>query len=154
MKKGLLITGVVILLAGIAFYISSIQKTQDPLPIDETSELTQNDEPQAEKVYSGILPCADCPGIDTTLILKPDNTYTQSSIYQERNEDEPFEITGEWNIEKGIPGNEDAEYYVLTEDSGNASYYLIENETTLVQLDQDRNLIDSPYNTSLTLQKG
>lgn len=146
--------GVVIVLALTAWYIQGIQKPNTSESPDQTSEVSENSEPQAEKVYSGILPCADCSGIDTTLILKPDNTYTQSSIYQERNEDEPFEITGEWNIEKGIPGNENAEYYVLTEDSGNASYYLIENETTLVQLDQEKNLIDSPNNTSLTLQKG
>lgn len=31
--------------------------------------------------YSGILPCADCPGIATDLVLKPDNSYLLISEY-------------------------------------------------------------------------
>ena len=34
--------------------------------------------------YEGTLPCADCPGIKTTITLKDDNTYTISEEYLER----------------------------------------------------------------------
>ncbi|GAB3353130.1 copper resistance protein NlpE [Lysobacter tyrosinilyticus] len=32
--------------------------------------------------FSGTLPCADCPGIDTKITLKPDGTYTLHEAYQ------------------------------------------------------------------------
>ncbi|HLT50596.1 MAG TPA: copper resistance protein NlpE N-terminal domain-containing protein, partial [Arenibacter sp.] len=31
--------------------------------------------------YSGILPCADCSGIETALILNADNTFVLTSLY-------------------------------------------------------------------------
>ena len=36
--------------------------------------------------YSGILPCADCEGIETTLQLNTDNTYTLTSSYLGKDE--------------------------------------------------------------------
>lgn len=152
MKKGLLITGIVIILAAVAFYISSIQKPQSN-EVTDTSEVTKNETPKEDKTYTGVLPCADCSGIDITLVIKPDNTYSLQSVYQGKNDDDPFEITGTWNIESGIPSDENATYYVLAEESGNAEYYLIKDEKTLVQLDQEKNLIDSPFDTILILQK-
>ncbi|HKJ42115.1 MAG TPA: copper resistance protein NlpE N-terminal domain-containing protein [Sunxiuqinia sp.] len=35
-------------------------------------------------IYQGVLPCADCPGIDYQLILKNDHTYSEKMIYQNR----------------------------------------------------------------------
>ena len=37
--------------------------------------------------YSGILPCADCSGIETKLSLKSDNTYLLSWKYLEKNDE-------------------------------------------------------------------
>ena len=34
--------------------------------------------------YQGILPCADCPGIDYQLTLKNNQTYSEKTIYQDR----------------------------------------------------------------------
>jgi hypothetical protein len=34
--------------------------------------------------YSGITPCADCPGIELTLTLKNDQTYEMTRVYKER----------------------------------------------------------------------
>ena len=34
--------------------------------------------------YRGVLPAADCPGIETTLTLKPDGTYSLHEEYLER----------------------------------------------------------------------
>ncbi|OOE82349.1 hypothetical protein BZG25_00400 [Salinivibrio sp. ML198] len=31
--------------------------------------------------YQGVVPCADCEGIDTTLTLNPDNTYSLTKTY-------------------------------------------------------------------------
>ena len=53
--------------------------------------------------YSGIIPCADCPGIETQITLNTDNTYQISRIYQDRDED-IFQNSGtfQWNADKSI----------------------------------------------------
>ncbi len=35
--------------------------------------------------YEAVLPCADCPGIKTTIVLNNDGTYQYTAEYQERN---------------------------------------------------------------------
>lgn len=49
-------------------------------------------------VFSGTLPCADCPGIDTTLTLKTDGGYLLHSAYRERNAS--FDEQGIWMVEQ------------------------------------------------------
>jgi copper homeostasis protein (lipoprotein) len=48
-------------------------------------------------VFTGTLPCADCPGIDTTLTLKPDGSYASHQAYRER--DSSFDDSGVWSVE-------------------------------------------------------
>ena len=42
-----------------------------------------------EGTYKGVFPAADCPGIETTLTLNPDKTFTLHSVYIDR--DSSFE---------------------------------------------------------------
>jgi uncharacterized membrane protein len=51
-------------------------------------------------VWSGVIPCADCPGINYSLSLNKDNTFEETMTYQERDVD-PFTRTGTWNITDG-----------------------------------------------------
>ncbi len=37
-------------------------------------------------LYKGTLPCADCPGINYRISLKPDSTFEESSFYMERSD--------------------------------------------------------------------
>ena len=46
-----------------------------------------------EGTYSGVMPCADCSGIETKISLKMDNTYQMSWKYMEKN-DEVYVNTG------------------------------------------------------------
>ncbi len=48
--------------------------------------------------FSGTLPCADCPGIDTTVALAADGTYTVEETYQDRKV-EPLKGDGTWTAE-------------------------------------------------------
>lgn len=59
-----------------------------------------------EGVYSGVLPCADCEGIETTLELKPDNSYELTSIYITP-EKEEFKQVGVWSIRENTLTLED-----------------------------------------------
>ena len=49
--------------------------------------------------FSGTLPCADCPGIDTTLELRTDGSFMLMETYQER-KGEPGMIEGTWTAEE------------------------------------------------------
>jgi len=53
--------------------------------------------------YSGIIPCADCPGIETRITLSKDNTYQMSRKYQEKGED-VFQASGtfQWNTDNSV----------------------------------------------------
>ena len=50
-------------------------------------------------VFTGTLPCADCPGIDTTLTLNRDGTYTVHDAYQGK-AGKPFDGDGTWTAEE------------------------------------------------------
>lgn len=48
--------------------------------------------------FSGTLPCADCSGIDTTIVLIGDGTYTLDEIYKDK-QDGNFKGGGTWTAE-------------------------------------------------------
>lgn len=48
--------------------------------------------------FKGTLPCADCPGIDSTIELKADGSYATHDVYQER--DASFDSAGTWTVEE------------------------------------------------------
>lgn len=70
-------------------------------------------------IYSGTLPCADCAGIDFTISLCKDNTYSLSRTYM-KNPEANFRTEGtfEWNEEgskitlKDAEGNEEFKFKV------------------------------------------
>lgn len=48
--------------------------------------------------FSGTLPCASCPGIDTTLVLDADGTYAITEAYQDQ-QGPAIEMDGTWTVE-------------------------------------------------------
>lgn len=56
--------------------------------------------------YTGVLPCMDCPGIETLLVINEDLTYTleQKKIETAENESTEFKTTGNfsWNEQGNI----------------------------------------------------
>ena len=93
--------------------------------------------------FSGTLPCADCPGIDTTIALAADGTYTLDETYQDRKV-EPIKGDGTWTAENdgkrirldpNSKADDDRLFEVLSNDE-------------IRQLDREGNAIDSnlPYN--------
>lgn len=88
--------------------------------------------------FEGTLPCADCPGIITTLMLYPDQTYQLQTVYIDR--DSSFTSKGSWKYDTNPPR------YVLIDDG---QQYQILNNDTLEALDQDGNPIESSLNYKL-----
>ncbi|MFC3717502.1 copper resistance protein NlpE [Luteimonas soli] len=49
--------------------------------------------------FEGTLPCADCPGIDSTLTLNADGTYSLHDAYRE-SDGATNDVTGTWTVEE------------------------------------------------------
>ena len=76
-----------------------------PAPVDvtPTDENLSSDNPGFDMkgfagTFSGTLPCADCPGIDTTLALNPDGTYEINQTYQD-SDGAAIRMDGTWTVE-------------------------------------------------------
>ncbi|MDZ4748339.1 MAG: copper resistance protein NlpE [Saprospiraceae bacterium] len=81
-------------------------------------------------MYKGILPCADCEGIETVLVLNTDNTFLLKTTYLGKPEGAPNEQTGamRWNTEE--------RFIVLAGISNTPNKYLV-GENKLTQLDMN-----------------
>lgn len=77
-------------------------------------------------VYEGTLPCADCPGIKTTIELRNNNTFTQHLEYLDR--DTEFNETGK------IEWNESGNDIILISENGGRQLFKVK-EGSLAMLD-------------------
>lgn len=50
--------------------------------------------------WRGVIPCADCPGINYNLSLSADNRFEETMIYQDRDV-QPYTRGGTWRLSKG-----------------------------------------------------
>lgn len=102
MKKNLFFWGVAALLLGLVSCKSGNKNTEAGEE-DQTVETVQAPVFDKAGVYYGVLPCADCSGIETTLELMGDQTYKLTQVYQEK-EDGRFESSGAltWDAENSI----------------------------------------------------
>jgi uncharacterized lipoprotein NlpE involved in copper resistance/uncharacterized lipoprotein YbaY len=89
--------------------------------------------------FSGITPCADCPGIDETLTLRSDGLFLLRRIYQDKSV-QPFVEHGRWTVA--------ADKLVLTNASGLQNYTKI-SDNTLRKLDTSGNPINTSANIDL-----
>jgi copper homeostasis protein (lipoprotein) len=104
--------------------------------------------------YHGVLPCADCPGIDTTVKLFGANPEATSGLYfihhayQERKSS--YNETGAWTLEKGTPDDASASVYVLKPKTGSGvTNFLQVGNNEIKQLDNDRKPFAGATNFSL-----
>lgn len=94
--------------------------------------------------FEGTLPCADCPGIDSTIELKGDGTYTLHDAYRE-SDGATNDVTGTWTVEAA------GKRIRLDPDSKEAQdrLYEVVSSDELRMLDIDGNPIDSGLDYSL-----
>ncbi|HUE43835.1 MAG TPA: copper resistance protein NlpE [Candidatus Sulfotelmatobacter sp.] len=105
--------------------------------------------------YHGVLPCADCPGIDTTVRLfaatdgqKTHGLYTIKHTYQERKSS--YTENGTWTLEKGTPDDTSASVFVLKpKTSSGVTNFLRVGDDEIRQLDNDRKPFSGSANFSL-----
>src|SRR5271156_3123085 len=140
-----------ILAATQSSHILSAQTTTTPKQDSATAKSPM----QLVAQYRGVLPCADCPGIDTTLSLLANSPndlahtrYVLKSSYQERNN--TFTETGTWSVVHGTPDNPDATVYQLKpKNGGQPTNFLRVSDNEILQPDSERRRIDSKLNFSL-----
>lgn len=132
-------------------------------PAPTNASVVKNDSLGVANVYEGVLPCADCSGIETTLkIYAGDGTmethkFELTSVYKGKEPENKFTQTGNYNFERGIGEDPDGTIYVLNWDKPETDHiYYGYNSTKpekLYLLDNKREIIESELNYSLTLKK-
>lgn len=98
-----------------------------------------------EGVYEGILPCADCEGIQTAVELKADNTFKKSEEYLGE-EDAKFETTGAFFWDKT------GSIVVLENKEGEKESYRV-GEGSLTMLDAEGNSVEGELVDAYILRK-
>lgn len=129
----------ILMAAAAAFVLTSCEKkaenveTQEPVSVvDETHD--SHEMAAAESwvgTYAGTLPCADCPGIETEIMLHHDNTYMKSEKYLETEGENELKEDGT------ITWNADKTQFTLTPngDKAPASFKVSEGKITLLNAD-------------------
>lgn len=95
--------------------------------------------------YKGTLPCADCQGIETTLTIANDSSFTRVMKYMGKKDNNEFTENGKykWNAEGSIIELEGL--------SAPAKYQVAENK--LIQLDQEGKVVTGELAESYVLVK-
>lgn len=95
--------------------------------------------------YKGVLPCADCEGIETEITLSKDETYTKKTKYLGKDE-KVFEELGDytWKADGNTLSLEGI-------DSDPVQYFVSEN--SLTQLDTEGNKITGDLSEKYILKK-
>jgi uncharacterized lipoprotein NlpE involved in copper resistance len=94
--------------------------------------------------YDGVTPCADCPGIETTVLFKPDYVFVETLKYKERNTS--FADTGRWSISHKI-------ITVSFSKQGNERFFLIKNDSSVAILDANKKEINGAIGKLYILKK-
>lgn len=131
MLKVLLVIGVVGII-GLALWTSSKMKvTSQSVPISSESSPSNQ---TVMATYQGMLPCGDCSGIETTLILYQDpetknpTTYQMTSVYTGKNVS-PLVENGSWSIIGGQGVNRNSVIYKLILTTGSIQNFLKTNDS-------------------------
>lgn len=95
-----------------------------------------------EGTYKGTFPAADCPGIETTLTLNNDRTFTLDSKYIDRNQ--TFNESGKYTLKGNL--------LTLVSNDGEKEYYKVE-ENRLRKLDRDKKEITGDLAEHYILKK-
>lgn len=93
--------------------------------------------------FSGVLPCADCPGIRYRLELLADRAFVLESVYLDRNEDRPLFDLGSWDL------SSDGRILVLAGGREAPRRFLIDGTDRLTLLDLEGRQIESSLDYSL-----
>lgn len=110
---------------------------------EPTQEKSQQDSFSGK--YSNVIPCADCPGIETTVSFNADSTFIENMKYLERNSS--FSDTGRWRISNKI---------IMVSFPSKSSlhrFYRIKSDSVIAILDADKKEIKGALTNNYLLKK-
>ena len=113
-------------------------------PIPDAAHTSQNSLDYAG-TYTGVLPCADCPGIKTEITLNADNSFTKKMTYLERKEAGIFKEKGTYSW--------DAAGQTITREGIHAPNQYFVGENTLTQLDMEGKKVEGDLADLYILKK-
>ena len=93
-----------------------------------------------QQSWRGVLPCADCEGIETSLFLQKDGTWVMNQRYQGAKEPSSFATYG--------PGRVRRKSWILRDTTGEKTYFRAKGEG-MEMLDREGNPIESQFNYTL-----
>lgn len=103
----------------VAFTFTSCKNSS---PVQQNEKMADNSENALDwdGVYSNVLPCADCEGLQTTIVLNKDQSYEKTTRYLGKEMDAIVK-TGKFSWDKdgqnivleGNPGEEATHYFVM-----------------------------------------
>lgn len=93
-----------------------------------TSEHTAYNSLDWQGTYQGVLPCADCAGIEYTLTLNDDLTYILTQVYQGKEDTKALTSEGKFHWEKN------GSVITLEDESDTPNQYFV-GENILMKLD-------------------
>jgi copper homeostasis protein (lipoprotein) len=99
--------------------------------------------PDVPVVFEGVLPCADCAGIDHRLVIGAGQRYDLGMRYLGREQDAEHAETGSWSFDPA------AGKVTLRSDGGNTRYFRVIDGQALRMLDRQGEEIESALNYAL-----
>jgi heat shock protein HslJ len=132
MKRKLVIYGLSTLMIGMVSCKSKQKETQCTKPVVAASAADSRNLPAWEGFYSGVLPCADCSGIQISLELSKNQTYTLRRTYIGKGDDS-FDSSGKITLDK--------KKNRITFGEGEDKMQFLAGENSLTVLDREGKLI-------------
>lgn len=148
MKKALLLASIFA-----TFVLTSCnntkEKIEEVIEVETDSETPDNRHNSKSSLdwagtYEGVLPCADCPGIKTTLILNDDETYHVEQVYEDLETEFSNEGTFKWNDAGSI-------VYLKVDDNMEFQFKIEENQVRM--LNQKGKAIEGEHAESYVLNR-
>ncbi len=100
-----------------------------------------------EGIYTSVVPCADCEGIQTTIVLNNNKTYERRTRYIGKDDNEFVESgTFTWD-------DNGREITLSGDDKGNASTKFLVGENKITPLDMDGNRMEADVESKYVLAK-
>lgn len=147
MKNVFLIAAV----AGLIFASCKSTKEESVAVADEQTEEPAIDMSTAKNsidylgTYKGVVPCADCEGIETVITLNPDESYNIKETYLGKS-DNVFEDVGSFDW------MDDGNRLKLEDTDSNVRFFTVA-DGKLIMLDMEGNPIESVYDKNYELIK-
>ncbi len=124
------------------------QSQEDSSSVQANTQKTeqQHSTEKESKVYEGTLPCADCEGIQTTITLNEDSSYSLHQKYLGASDESNMDEKGDWtlNTEKNV---------VTLKGIKDASNQYKVTDTALIMLDMEGNEVEGALAEHYILKK-